>query len=433
MNHLVERLREEHAGMFVPYVAPTYGGTNARLLALLQDPGPRTDAANRDGSGMLCIENADPTATRYKSLLATSGIDVSDIQAWNAFAWRPTTQDRGGRRVLAPSEVDLRDSTDALARLVRLLPRLRVALLHGRHARDAWLRLGTAHPDLVVGIEAIASWHPLVDHPAYRTKNDAAKYTRELTNSFASAADHLRRPDQAYPTTPEEEVRATESQHQADRPTWRSTLNELRARFVALRAQESPEHPEAATHEASRPSTPEEAEPTAPAAQTEDQAEFDRELDQYALTEANLLAQRLSLRADLNECRDSKDRREDYQRLAESERSVTLRLADLERARRTYLAKRDEVVAWARLRGVSTDSRAFRGSIVTIRYADGGTETCVLTERDTDTIYDTVSPSSTLGERLKLAQVDDTIELPNGEAITVTDIRPGFRVSPPVR
>ncbi|MFZ2175656.1 MAG: hypothetical protein WAW17_16785, partial [Rhodococcus sp. (in: high G+C Gram-positive bacteria)] len=33
INELVDRLRIEHPDSFVPYVAPTYGGVNARVLA----------------------------------------------------------------------------------------------------------------------------------------------------------------------------------------------------------------------------------------------------------------------------------------------------------------------------------------------------------------------------------------------------------------
>ena len=91
INKLVDRLRAEHPERFIPYVAPTYGGENARVLALLQDPGPKTNPENMNGSGMLCIENVDGSAERYKMYLAKYGIDVCDIQAWNAFPWYATT------------------------------------------------------------------------------------------------------------------------------------------------------------------------------------------------------------------------------------------------------------------------------------------------------------------------------------------------------
>ncbi|MCA4997308.1 hypothetical protein HWD35_21525 [Tsukamurella tyrosinosolvens] len=76
INKLVDQLRIEQPDKFIPYVAPTYGGTNARLLALLQDPGPKTDPRNANGSGMLCIENDDESAARYKMFLAGAGIDI---------------------------------------------------------------------------------------------------------------------------------------------------------------------------------------------------------------------------------------------------------------------------------------------------------------------------------------------------------------------
>jgi hypothetical protein len=64
----VDELRSEGRG-WAPYVAPIYGGVNARLLSVLRDPGPMTDPTAR-GSGFLCLENDDPAAERFATLLA---------------------------------------------------------------------------------------------------------------------------------------------------------------------------------------------------------------------------------------------------------------------------------------------------------------------------------------------------------------------------
>jgi hypothetical protein len=59
INLLVDELRISERG-WLPYVAPMYGGVNARLLSVLRDPGPKT--RSEDGSGFLSMENDDPTA-----------------------------------------------------------------------------------------------------------------------------------------------------------------------------------------------------------------------------------------------------------------------------------------------------------------------------------------------------------------------------------
>lgn len=197
INELVDQLRIEQPDKFIPYVAPTYGGTNARLLALLQDPGPKTDPRNANGSGMLCIENADLSAERYKTFLANAGIDVCDMQAWNVFPWHvrelserdPTT----GYRYPAD---DVTGGIDALARLIALLPKVRVVLLHGKVAHAAWRRYVEHAPDRTSSIQAVKTWHTsarLVD-PDEKTTERIERVNTDLRNAFGVAAWHLRGP-----------------------------------------------------------------------------------------------------------------------------------------------------------------------------------------------------------------------------------------------
>ncbi len=101
INHFVDMLRRVHPDRFIPYVAPTFGGTNARMLALFQDPGPMTNPRNPRGSGMLCVENADETAARHKSFLAEYKIDTCDILSWNAYPWYGPTCTETRRTALA--------------------------------------------------------------------------------------------------------------------------------------------------------------------------------------------------------------------------------------------------------------------------------------------------------------------------------------------
>lgn len=53
---------------WMPYLAPWHGGAEARVLSILRDSGPKTQ--KEGGSGMLCIENDDPTAAKQCELFA---------------------------------------------------------------------------------------------------------------------------------------------------------------------------------------------------------------------------------------------------------------------------------------------------------------------------------------------------------------------------
>jgi hypothetical protein len=86
VNALVDELTDPAGRGWVPYLAPAYGGVDARVLCVLRDPGPKTND-ELGGSGFLSADNDDPTAKRFAALLDAAGIPVSEILAWNAYPW----------------------------------------------------------------------------------------------------------------------------------------------------------------------------------------------------------------------------------------------------------------------------------------------------------------------------------------------------------
>ncbi|MFZ2527003.1 MAG: uracil-DNA glycosylase [Rhodococcus sp. (in: high G+C Gram-positive bacteria)] len=205
INTFVDKLRRVHSHRFIPYVASTFGGTNARLLALFQDPGPMTNPANPRGSGMLCVENDDETAARHKAFLAEYKIDTCDILSWNAYPWYGANW-YGNKKNRTP--VDELAATRALSQLLSLLPNLEVVMLHGVVAKKAWARLDEytplqteSGPDVEPGrvhtsrIHPVDSWHlsPRVVDPETKTPEEIDRFTRELHESFSDAAAYLRR------------------------------------------------------------------------------------------------------------------------------------------------------------------------------------------------------------------------------------------------
>lgn len=184
INEYVDKLRAER-GVSIPYVAPTYGGVDARLLTLMQDPGPKTDLANADGSGMICLENVDLSAARQKFFLDEAGIRNSEIVSWNAYPWRKPHPQTGRSD---------REAAEALRRFLMLIPNLEVVILNGTVAKRVWHVLERIDPACVAGISSYPTFHTserAVD-PAQRSIEYIANVHNDLSIKYAAAARRLR-------------------------------------------------------------------------------------------------------------------------------------------------------------------------------------------------------------------------------------------------
>jgi hypothetical protein len=149
VNALVDELIEPSGRGWVPYVAPSYGGVNARVLNIHRDPGPKTHS-QYGGSGFLCVENDDASAERFATLLDGAGMPVSETLSWNAYPWYVNR---------LPRAAELEAGVEPLRRLLGLLARLRVVMLHGGSAQDGWRRLARRHPDLALRFEVVPTYH----------------------------------------------------------------------------------------------------------------------------------------------------------------------------------------------------------------------------------------------------------------------------------
>jgi hypothetical protein len=176
INALVDELRTEGRG-WVPYVAPIYGGVKAEMLSILRDPGPMTNAA-QDGSGFLCLENDDPAAELFATLLEGAGIAPARMVPWNAYPWYINRK---------PRAVELTAGVGPLCRLLRLLPKLRVVMLNGGDAQDIWRRLTETHPAIAASCAVLPTYHTsrqaFIGTPEVREARMA-----DLRAKFATAA-----------------------------------------------------------------------------------------------------------------------------------------------------------------------------------------------------------------------------------------------------
>ena len=170
LNRLAASLRERHGA--VPDFDPLDGGTAARLLLVLETPGPGmapTRFVSRD--------NPTRTAANLRRFFDAAGIARRDSVIWNAVPWiihQPEARNRAPRR----AEIAL--GLQALAPLLDLLPRLAVVVLAGRVAAEAKAQIAATRPGLAV----LLMPHP---SPTFVCTNPAIPKTIEATLDRAAA------------------------------------------------------------------------------------------------------------------------------------------------------------------------------------------------------------------------------------------------------
>ena len=130
VSALVERIRGARGSKSVPYVDPTVGGVNARVMFLLETPA-KTAALN---STMLSPDNNDGTAANIWKLYQDSGLRRDKAIHWNAVPWFMGTEQLNKNAKRSDIEAGL----PWLGQLVDLLPRLRLVVTMGDIARRSF-------------------------------------------------------------------------------------------------------------------------------------------------------------------------------------------------------------------------------------------------------------------------------------------------------
>ncbi|MFC0409384.1 uracil-DNA glycosylase [Roseomonas elaeocarpi] len=144
---LSRRLRRD-TGMAVPDADPLDGGVAARVLILLETPGPaigRTNFVSRD--------NATPTARNLRRFTVAAGLRREDTLIWNTI---PFVIHAPGALNRSPKAAEVRAGVALLPPLLRLLPALRVVVLAGRVARSA----AAACHEALSGVTVMEMPHP---------------------------------------------------------------------------------------------------------------------------------------------------------------------------------------------------------------------------------------------------------------------------------
>lgn len=162
-------------GAVVPQFDPADAGVDARVLLLLEAPGPMTNSGNRrPGSGFISADNDDRTAETAWRARDAAGLH-DGVLAWNITPWYLGAASR------KPTALELREGAGELLALLPLLPRLDTVILSGRYAQRGWHRNLAGHA-AVEHLRLIETWHPGPQAMAYPGRRD------ELVAAFRAAA-----------------------------------------------------------------------------------------------------------------------------------------------------------------------------------------------------------------------------------------------------
>ncbi|MBI4935938.1 MAG: uracil-DNA glycosylase [Actinobacteria bacterium] len=134
LNNLVRIIRQRLGPTaIVPYFDPADGGVEARILWLLEAPGPKA-TTERGGSGLISCDNNDGAAENTWRTRTEAGVSRVEVVHWNVIPYYLGTD----TKIRAWRSGDVADAGPMLAELVALLPQLRSVILGGKAAREGW-------------------------------------------------------------------------------------------------------------------------------------------------------------------------------------------------------------------------------------------------------------------------------------------------------
>ena len=131
LTDFVEDLRLRCGSEYsIPYFDPSDGGTSARVLFLLEAPGPK--AVN---SSFISRDNPDPSARNFRFLLNEANLTRENTVLWNTVPWYIGAEDQS--KIRAAQGKDVKLGAAHLPQLLNLLPELKAIVLVGRKAQSA--------------------------------------------------------------------------------------------------------------------------------------------------------------------------------------------------------------------------------------------------------------------------------------------------------
>ena len=148
----------------VPHFDPLDGGVYAKVLFLLEKPGPMTATSlegKQVGSGFISRDNNDPTAENIFYFMRQAGISREQTIIWNVVpAWN------GTRKI---TQAEHLEGVNHVRELIALLPKLCAVVMVGSKAIKAKPYLEStglalfcsAHPSPIVRATNISKWEAI--------------------------------------------------------------------------------------------------------------------------------------------------------------------------------------------------------------------------------------------------------------------------------
>lgn len=173
----LERWRETNVDRPMPHFDPADGGVEARMLLLLETPGPGSEPLQ-----FVSRDNSTGTGANLRRFLDEAAIAREDTVIWNAVPWIVHEPGARNRAVLAG---EVREGVALLPPVLALLPLLRVAVLAGRIAERAVPMIARERPDLSIII---------VPHPSPTIMCTSPAFPERMQAGLAQAATILAQP-----------------------------------------------------------------------------------------------------------------------------------------------------------------------------------------------------------------------------------------------
>lgn len=171
---LRERMRVR--GLDVPHFDPLGRGVQARVLYLLEAPGPKA-ARTHGGSGFVSMDNNDPTAQNTFAFTRDAELDRAHVLAWNIVPWYVGS----GDKIRPVTREEIQEGREHLRELLAWLPDVRVVVTFGAPAAKGWTPLAGQF----ARVTTLATWHTsglaLNAHPERRAHVlDTLRLARQL-------------------------------------------------------------------------------------------------------------------------------------------------------------------------------------------------------------------------------------------------------------
>lgn len=125
---LINSMRRDQRTRSVPNIDPDDGGAFAKILVLLESPGPR--AVN---SNFVSCCNDDPSARNMKFVLRRVGLRRKDVIIWNVVPWCVSSVTKNSR----VSHQQVRDAARQTQEFLETIKGLRAVIFAGKFAQYA--------------------------------------------------------------------------------------------------------------------------------------------------------------------------------------------------------------------------------------------------------------------------------------------------------